>query len=118
MKVIMKKFAEVFSSIVALALTAVPLQRRRRRRMWRGRSGDMEYFANPTRDLIDKPDTLTIEDANGKVVWGLENYKGYISADKPVPDSVNPSLWRNAQLNTQSGLLKVLDKVCQATPQK
>ena len=33
--------------------------------------------------------------------------------DKPAPDSVNPSLWRNAQLNMQYGLFKVTDRIYQ-----
>lgn len=74
---------------------------------------DKEDFELATRGLIDKPDTLTIKDAKGNVVWDLETYKGYIGVDKPAPDSVNPSLWRNAQLNMQYGLFKVTDKIYQ-----
>lgn len=74
---------------------------------------DKEDFANAARGFIGKPDTLTIKNAKGDVVWDLEAYKKYISADKPAPDSVNPSLWRNAQLNMQYGLFKVSEKIYQ-----
>ena len=43
-------------------------------------------------------------------MWDLESYKSYIGLDKPAPDTVNPSLWRNAQLNMQHGLFKVIDR--------
>jgi alkyl sulfatase BDS1-like metallo-beta-lactamase superfamily hydrolase len=52
-------------------------------------------FDNATRGLIAKPDTLTIKNAQGNAVWDLESYKAFISVDKPAPDTVNPSLWRN-----------------------
>lgn len=74
---------------------------------------DKEDFANAARGFIGKPDTLTIKNAKGDVVWDLEAYKKYISADKQAPDSVNPSLWRNAQLNMQYGLFKVSEKIYQ-----
>jgi alkyl sulfatase BDS1-like metallo-beta-lactamase superfamily hydrolase len=75
--------------------------------------GDKEDFESATRGFVGKPDTLTIKDAKGNVVWDLESYKTYIGADKPAPDTVNPSLWRNAQLNMQHGLFKVTDKIYQ-----
>jgi alkyl sulfatase BDS1-like metallo-beta-lactamase superfamily hydrolase len=74
---------------------------------------DRSDFEDATRGLIAKPDTLTIKDAKGNVVWDLEEYKKYISVDKPAPDTVNPSLWRNAQLNMQHGLFKVHDRIFQ-----
>ena len=52
-------------------------------------------------------------DASGKVVWDLESYKQVIGLDKPAPETVNPSLWRNAQLNLQYGLFKVTDRIYQ-----
>ena len=75
--------------------------------------GDKEDFEDATRGLVGKPDTLTIKDAKGNVVWDLEEYKNFIGLDKPAPDSVNPSLWRNAQLNMQYGLFKVTDRIYQ-----
>jgi alkyl sulfatase BDS1-like metallo-beta-lactamase superfamily hydrolase len=74
---------------------------------------DRSDFDDASRGLIAKPDTLTIKDAKGNVVWDLEQYKQYIRDDKPAPDSVNPSLRRNAQLNMHHGLFKVHDRIFQ-----
>jgi len=74
---------------------------------------DRQDFEDATRGFIGRPDKLTIRDAKGKVVWDLESYKAYLSLDKPAPDTVNPSLWRNAQLNIQHGLFKVTDRIYQ-----
>lgn len=51
-----------------------------------------------------------IRDASGKVVADLSSYdflKG------PAPDTVNPSLWRQAGIITRHGLFKVCDRVYQ-----
>ncbi|WP_413586119.1 alkyl/aryl-sulfatase [Bdellovibrio sp. HCB274] len=37
----------------------------------------------------------------------------YFTLNKPAPDTVNPSLWRHAQLITKNGLYKVADKIYQ-----
>lgn len=58
---------------------------------------DRKDFAKAARGLLRKPDTLTILGADGKPVWDLESYKAFITQDAHAPDSVNPSLWRNAQ---------------------
>src|SRR5262245_47678690 len=58
---------------------------------------DRADFADAERGLLERPETLTIRDAQGRVVWDLESYKAFIRPDAPAPDSVNPSLWRNAQ---------------------
>ena len=74
---------------------------------------DRADFEEAQRGLVAKPDTLTIRNAKGDVVWDLEAYKQYIGIDKPAPDTVNPSLWRNAQLTMQHGLFKVSDRIYQ-----
>ena len=56
---------------------------------------------------------MTIKNDKGDVVWDLETYKQFIGLDKPAPDTVNPSLWRNAQLNMNYGLFKVTDRIYQ-----
>ena len=63
--------------------------------------------------MIARPNKLMIKNANGDVIWDLEQYKTYIADDKPAPDSVNPSLWRIAQLNMKYGLFKVTDRIYQ-----
>ncbi|CAA0120847.1 Putative alkyl/aryl-sulfatase YjcS [BD1-7 clade bacterium] len=74
---------------------------------------DKTDFENATRGFLAKPDTLTIKNADDQVVWDLEQYKTYISTDKASPDTVNPSLWRNAQLNMEYGLFEVMDGIYQ-----
>ncbi len=74
---------------------------------------DKQDFEDARRGFIAKPDTLTIKDDKGNIVWDLEQYKTYIGLDKTAPDTVNPSLWRNAQLNMEYGLFKVTDKIYQ-----
>ncbi|MEB3051574.1 alkyl sulfatase dimerization domain-containing protein [Mycolicibacter sp. MYC123] len=74
---------------------------------------DRGDFEDAQRNLVARPDTLTITDADGKVVWDLESYKKFIADDKPAPDTVNPSLWRNAQLCMNYGLFKVVDRIYQ-----
>jgi alkyl sulfatase BDS1-like metallo-beta-lactamase superfamily hydrolase len=74
---------------------------------------DREDFDNATRGLIAKPDVMEIKNADGKVAWELESYKKFIDVDAPAPDTVNPSLWRNAQLCMQHGLFRVHDRIVQ-----
>ncbi|KHO23604.1 MBL fold metallo-hydrolase [Mycolicibacterium setense] len=75
---------------------------------------DKADFEDAKRGLLERPETLTIKDDNGNVVWDLEEYKKYIAEDKAAPDTVNPSLWRNAQLNMQYGLFEVVpDRIYQ-----
>src|SRR5262250_632511 len=51
------------------------------------------------------PDAL-VTGPNGNVVW---SQKDYAFLEKTAPDTVNPSLWRQAQLNHQHGLSKVVE---------
>ncbi|MCY1275224.1 alkyl/aryl-sulfatase [Pseudomonas jinjuensis] len=74
---------------------------------------DKRDFEDAERGFIARPDTLTIKDASGRVVWDMQSYAQFIGLDKPAPDTVNPSLWRNAQLNMQYGLFKVTDRIYQ-----
>ncbi|GIU04957.1 MULTISPECIES: alkyl/aryl-sulfatase [unclassified Shewanella] len=74
---------------------------------------DKEDFDNATRGFLAKPAELTIKNSEGQVVWDLEEYKRYITSDSAAPDTVNPSLWRNAQLNMEYGLFEVRDGIYQ-----
>jgi alkyl sulfatase BDS1-like metallo-beta-lactamase superfamily hydrolase len=48
---------------------------------------------------------------SGNVVWSQKDYS-FLDKDQ-APDTVNPSLWRQAQLNRQHGLFKVVDGLYQ-----
>lgn len=74
---------------------------------------DKQDFEDAQRGLIAKPESLIIKGETGNVVWDLDSYRSFISLDKPAPDTVNPSLWRIAQLNIQYGLFKVSDRIYQ-----
>ncbi|WP_076861029.1 alkyl/aryl-sulfatase [Bradyrhizobium mercantei] len=72
---------------------------------------DREDFANAERGFIATVPDATILNAGGKVAWSLKPY--YFIEDGLAPDSVNPSLWRIAQLNCRHGLFEVTDGVYQ-----
>jgi alkyl sulfatase BDS1-like metallo-beta-lactamase superfamily hydrolase len=55
------------------------------------------------------PDAL-VTGPDGRVVW---SQKDYAFLEKAAPDTVNPSLWRQAQLNHRHGLFKVVEGVYQ-----
>ena len=74
---------------------------------------DKSDFEDAQRGFIARPEILVIRNADGRVVWELESYKKYIAPDKPAPDTINPSLYRNAQLNMRYGLFKVTDRIYQ-----
>ncbi|MEZ8341196.1 alkyl/aryl-sulfatase [Vibrio cyclitrophicus] len=74
---------------------------------------DKKDFENAQKGFIAKQDVVTIKNDKGDMVWDLEAYKKYIRLDTPSPDTVNPSLWRNAQLNMINGLFEVTDGIYQ-----
>ena len=51
-----------------------------------------------------------IKTADGRVAWDFTAYAHLAGA---VPDTVNPSLWRHAQLLTKAGLFRVSDRIYQ-----
>ncbi|QRY77942.1 MBL fold metallo-hydrolase [Pseudomonas sp. PDNC002] len=71
---------------------------------------DRTDFESVTRGLI-APFKGQIKNAAGKVVWDADSY-AFLDADK-VPDTVNPSLWRVAQLNHHAGLFQVAEHIYQ-----
>ena len=71
---------------------------------------DTAEFENATKGQIASPDTLDIYDENGKLVW---SQTAYAFLDQDAPDTANPSLWRNTQLNHIYGLFEVTDGIYQ-----
>ncbi|GAB4516428.1 MAG: alkyl sulfatase dimerization domain-containing protein [Haliangiales bacterium] len=63
-----------------------------------------DALANP----VCRWDEVTITNDAGDVVWSLAPYADQ-TVDAPAPDTVNPSLWRQARLNMINGLYKVED---------
>jgi len=56
------------------------------------------------------PEVLIKRD-NGRVIWSLKEYDFLKQPEAPA--TVNPSLWRQAQLNCQNGLFKVTEGMYQ-----
>ena len=72
---------------------------------------DRRDFADARRGLIATlPDGIA-RAASGQVVWNLSDYE-FLAAEE-APATVNPSLWRMAQLNRVSGLFQVIDRIYQ-----
>lgn len=71
---------------------------------------DTQSFEDAQNGFVGTWDTLTITNNDGAIAWNMEPHKAYqgIDVDTP-PDTVNPSLWRQARLNTLNGLYKVAD---------
>ncbi|ANP47154.1 alkyl/aryl-sulfatase [Candidatus Viadribacter manganicus] len=67
-----------------------------------------EDFAN--RGFVVANDAQQIRTADGNVAWDFSVYN-FLHGD--APDSVNPSLWRHAQLLARAGLFRVTDRVYQ-----
>ncbi|MFJ4053925.1 alkyl/aryl-sulfatase [Pseudomonas sp. NPDC089743] len=66
-------------------------------------------FDNARRGLLESADQAVLN-ADGKTVWDLQRY-AFLKGEAPA--TVNPSLWRIAQLNTIAGLFKVTDRIYQ-----
>ncbi len=73
--------------------------------------GDTQDFEDARRGFLG-----TIEDAHivgdtGRVVWTMRTYA--FERDETAPPTVNPSLWRQARLNTVHGLFEVVPGIYQ-----
>ena len=73
--------------------------------------GDQADFDDARRGLIATLPEVTIRSEQGQVVWSLGEYD-FLSAPD-APDTVNPSLWRQARLNMNHGLFQVTDRIYQ-----
>jgi alkyl sulfatase BDS1-like metallo-beta-lactamase superfamily hydrolase len=58
------------------------------------------------------PDNGIIKNDKGEPIWDLSKF-AFIKEGEAAPDSVNPSLWRQAQLITQGGLFEVVPGIYQ-----
>ncbi|UGT42863.1 MBL fold metallo-hydrolase [Nocardia yamanashiensis] len=71
---------------------------------------DRTDFENADRGFIATLTPMTIRDADGAIVFDTS---GYAFLDGPCPDTVNPSLFRQAQLNVKNGLYQVVEGIYQ-----
>jgi alkyl sulfatase BDS1-like metallo-beta-lactamase superfamily hydrolase len=72
---------------------------------------DRQDYDDAARGFIASMPEVTILGPDGKPVWSLTPYD-FLKAEQ-APPSVNPSLWRMAQLNMLNGLFKVTDGIYQ-----
>ena len=72
---------------------------------------DTRDFDDARRGLIASLPQDIIKGAKGDLVWDPTKYD--FIADTAAPESVNPSLWRNAQLISIGGLFEVTDGIYQ-----
>ena len=74
---------------------------------------DKQDFEDAQRGLIAPlPHGGIVRDSQGRIVWNLSE-RAIAPLDQSCPDTVNPSLWRQAQLLGISGLFKVSDRIFQ-----
>lgn len=71
---------------------------------------DPRDFEDASRGLIARDEALLIRADDGRVIWDPSVY-AFESGE--APDTVDPSLWRQARLNDQHGLYQVADRVYQ-----
>ncbi|MFL0365919.1 alkyl/aryl-sulfatase [Pseudobacillus sp. 179-B 2D1 NHS] len=77
---------------------------------------DKEDFKNAQKGFIAPLNKNPIKNSKGNVVWDSNQYS-FIKENQPASSTVNPSLWRQAQLQNISGLFKVVDGVYQVRGQ-
>jgi alkyl sulfatase BDS1-like metallo-beta-lactamase superfamily hydrolase len=73
---------------------------------------DTTDFDNANRGLIAPLPAEMVQTADGAPVWDPQKYS-FITQDAAAPDTINPSLWRQAQLITIGGLFEVTDGIYQ-----
>lgn len=74
---------------------------------------DRQDFDDAQRGFIAPlPNEGVVRDAEGRVVWNLAD-SAVARLDQECPETVNPSLWRQAQLLGISGLFQVSDRIYQ-----
>ena len=71
---------------------------------------DKEDYREAKKGFIASIPDLKIKDADGKYLWDM---KSFSFVKGKAPGSVNPSLWRQAKLNSIHGLFKVTEGVYQ-----
>jgi alkyl sulfatase BDS1-like metallo-beta-lactamase superfamily hydrolase len=71
---------------------------------------DRDSYDSVKKGLIAQLKDPVIRDKNGKVVYNADNF-AFVKGQ--APDTVNPSFWRQSELNAQHGLYKIADRIYQ-----
>ena len=72
---------------------------------------DQQDYADAQRGFVATLPDMTIKTSTGKAAWALDGFAFLQQIEAPA--TVNPSLWRHAQLNMNNGLFQVTDRVYQ-----
>ena len=72
---------------------------------------DRQSFEDARRGFIAALDNGEVRDDQGNIAWQMRRYD--FLDHQAAPETVNPSLWRQAQLNNIHGLFKVADGMYQ-----
>ncbi len=72
---------------------------------------DKQDFEDAKRGFVANDPDLVIKNNRGVAIWDMKGY-AFIN-DKEAPPTVNPSLWRIAQINNIYGLFKLTEGVYQ-----
>src|SRR5438128_10207258 len=70
--------------------------------------GDRADFEDAARGFVGTLPKVEFRNDQGRVIYSLEDYA--FLAHEAAPDTVNPSLWRQARLNMSNGLFPVPDR--------
>src|ERR1700712_1403600 len=73
--------------------------------------GNRQDFADAERGFIASLPDATVMHDTGRTVWSMADYA--FLKDDNAPDTVNPSLWRQSQLNCRHGLFEVVPGIYQ-----
>jgi alkyl sulfatase BDS1-like metallo-beta-lactamase superfamily hydrolase len=73
--------------------------------------GNRQDFVDAERGFIATYPDAKIANEAGRTVWSMADYD-FLKSEK-APDTVNPSLWRQAQLNCRHGLFEVVPGIYQ-----
>ena len=65
---------------------------------------DVQDFKDAQKGLISRLEPGVIHDADGKVVWDIDQFQ-FMQGE--CPETVNPKLWRQGQLNSMQGLFEI-----------
>ena len=71
---------------------------------------DQQDFEDAMRGLVVQAPSLVIKNDLGGIIWSQDAFK-FVEGE--APETVNPSLWRQAKLNSIHGLFKVTDGIYQ-----
>ncbi len=67
---------------------------------------------NALRGLIEAPESVVIYDEAGNMVWNVDDYS-FLNELETIPDTINPSLFRNTLYNSYAGLFEVCEGIYQ-----